>query len=320
LKRLIEESVSDVPHAFIHKNPYFPDLLNQPEVLVVPEVGRLIAIYLYTPRQRLTWRTVLPAIEDLFEIKIAVGKSVVAAAVLEATQDAPEDDNLLQLMAEMFDIFLPIRDEGDLSVDSLPNRVRRTGGNAAAKERFFDLWQLEKQRSAEHSRRFSEETYAQFVDERQVPTATRDELIESFRNTADGPGLGGLVRYHYRVRTPKEPLAGLPERNRFVFDIAISRDWQRDPVKAIDVVSLGRYGSRPKLRYLMTKARFTSYELQGQNLQYRANPVRPVLLLDGNIAGPSHDPYRYLRALLSVGWEIDRAEPEALLRLANADF
>ena len=84
----------------------------------MPEVGRLLAIYLYTPRQRPTWRTVLPTIEDLFEIKIAVGQSVIAAAVFENTHGMAVDNHLLQLMAGMFDVFLPIQDEGEFNVEA----------------------------------------------------------------------------------------------------------------------------------------------------------------------------------------------------------
>ena len=76
----------------------------------------------------------------------------------------------------------------------------------------------------------------------------------------------------------------------------------------------------------MTKARFTSYEPvtyepnEPFRLFPRQEPLRRVLLVDGNLAGPKHDPYRYIRALVSVGWEIEKAETEVLPRLAMQTF
>jgi hypothetical protein len=88
----------------------------------------------------------------------------------------------------------------------------------------------------------------------------------------------------------------------------------------IDFVALDRYGSREKIRYLMTKARLVSYALDGGELIYRGDPVKPVLMIDGNISGPAHDPYRYVKALVSVGWELEHADPISLRRIAYANF
>jgi hypothetical protein len=63
----------------IQKNPYFPDLLNQPDFLVVPQLGRLVSVHVYSPREKLTWRNVLAAVEDLFELKLVTGESTVVA-------------------------------------------------------------------------------------------------------------------------------------------------------------------------------------------------------------------------------------------------
>jgi len=70
------------------------------------------------------------------------------------------------------------------------------------------------------------------------------------------------------------------------------------------VIRAGRYGSREKLRYLMVKARMLRYRVDDGRLRSRAADFRPILIVDGNLSGPDHDPYRYVRALLSVGWEI----------------
>jgi len=64
------------------RRPYLPDLLNQPNLLLIPRPGRLVAIYVYDFGTRITWHSALGALEDLFELKTAVGIQVVAIAVI----------------------------------------------------------------------------------------------------------------------------------------------------------------------------------------------------------------------------------------------
>ncbi len=70
----------------------------------------------------------------------------------------------------------------------------------------------------------------------------------------------------------------------------------------------------------MTKARFISYDLSGSQVVYRGEPVTPVLMIAGNISGPAHDPYRYVKALVSVGWELEHAHPGALRKVIRANI
>ncbi len=75
----------------------------------------------------------------------------------------------------------------------------------------------------------------------------------------------------------------------------------------------------------MTKARFTSYEPVSDEpgepfrLIQRNERLRRVLLVNGSMAGPKHDLFRYVRALVSVGWEIERADRDVFPRLVNAN-
>src|SRR5689334_13250173 len=69
------------PH-LVQKNPYFPDLLNQPDFLVVPQLGRLVSVSVYFPQERMSWRSVLAAVEDLFELKLVTGESTVVVGFL----------------------------------------------------------------------------------------------------------------------------------------------------------------------------------------------------------------------------------------------
>ncbi len=110
---LIEQNIARTPHHLIQKNPFFPDLLNQPEFLIVPEAGRLVALYVYTPRRHLSWRRVLAMAEDLFEIKIATGESTVVAGFLVPQSDIGNSDTVyFALLNNLFDFFALV-DAGD---------------------------------------------------------------------------------------------------------------------------------------------------------------------------------------------------------------
>src|SRR5206468_3136167 len=134
--------------------------------------------------------------------------------------------------------------------------LRRAIRQLVAKERFFPLWAAEKERISSHLIRFSEERYRGFVEERSTSVRKREELISSMAIVATDLGLQPFREA--LVRTPKEAIGGLPERSRFSFDLTF---WDKHGRQVlIDAISFGPHGPRPHLRYLMTKARFTSYE------------------------------------------------------------
>jgi hypothetical protein len=58
----------------------------------------------------------------------------------------------------------------------------------------------------------------------------------------------------------------------------------------------------------MVKGRLLRYEIVDDRLRPHQRRLRLILVIDGNIAGPQHDPFRYVRSLLSVGWELIRAD------------
>jgi hypothetical protein len=50
------------------------------------------------------------------------------------------------------------------------------------------------------------------------------------------------------------------------------------------------------------------YSGEAGQLERVGQNVRPLLVVEGNLAGPDHDPYRYVRSLVSVGWELMSAD------------
>ena len=316
LVETVGRSVAHIPHYVFQKNPYLPDILNQPEFLLVPELGRLVAVYVYTPNIELSWRSALPAIEDLFEIKLSSGESTTAIAVLVPPKRLEEVDNIfVEFLRNLFDgIVINVAENQSALVNSIAEIVASSRPRAD----LFRLWRLERQRVTTNLHNFNEERYARFANERNISQLKKKAALREVRAILSQNQDVTLLE-RYKVRSPKEPLAGLPERNRFEFDLGIKRS-SVGRTRPIDVAVLGRYGSRTKLRYLMTKARLTSYEPWRGELRLRHEFLRPVLVVSGNIAGPSHDPYRYVRALVSVGWEIVEATPESVREVANGDF
>src|SRR5258707_3382477 len=92
--RILQSLIDQLPSGSFQRNPYFPNLLNQPDLLVAPEPGKIVAVFLYGRGQRPTWRSALAALEDLFEVKLQIGQSTAAMAVdlSEFTDDFYHED------------------------------------------------------------------------------------------------------------------------------------------------------------------------------------------------------------------------------------
>jgi hypothetical protein len=237
LKRTVEAAAKQEQHLILQQNPFFPDLLNQPDVVSVPQLGRLVAIYLYAPTQPINWRSVLAAIEDLFELKTSVQQSAVAIAVQDFTHGVNATSrNAGEFLQQMFDLLLPVNE--DLNYERLTRELRRAIRNVPPKERFFHLWSTEKKRMSEQLGRFSEERYRVLVEEHRPSVWERQEELIS-RLAVDARNLGLEPYREALVRTPKEAIGGLPERSRFAFDLAFRDHYGRQVF--IDAVSFGRY-------------------------------------------------------------------------------
>lgn len=78
---LLSMLVEEMGAGTFQKRPYFPDMLHQPDLLVVPEAGKIAAVSLYEFGKRISWRSALAAMEDLFEVKLYIGPHTVAIGV-----------------------------------------------------------------------------------------------------------------------------------------------------------------------------------------------------------------------------------------------
>jgi hypothetical protein len=302
----------------LQPNPFLPDVLNQPEFLIVPDFGRLVAVYVYAPRRRLGWRHALAMVEDLFEIKQATGDSTASVGIFIPAEPMSDKDAIYHtLLHNLFDSFLTVPD-GEVPLALMMRDVAQMVAGAAPRQNLSQLWRSERARISRNLAEFSEERYTSFVDTGLSSRFSKSRIIRELKaQSMDEFDLS--ITERYEVRSPKEALAGLPERNKFLFDFGVE-SIPTGRTRPVDVAVLGRYGSRSKLRYLMTKARLTHYmPLQGE-LMLRDEQTKPVLMVSGNLAGPEHDPFRYVRALVSVGWELVHATPESMREVAFANI
>jgi hypothetical protein len=292
----------------LQKNPYLPDLLHQPNFLIVPQLGKLVAIYVLTPRQPITWVDGLASLEDLFEIKNSCGEATVAIALLfPGVPQTKLGQQVLEVLSGYFDGFAVI---DDIEIEPLQRRISGLIRATAARKDLFALWQSERRRTTHNLNEFLEERYSVFVETPKRDGSSKTGVLKEIVSSL-GSEIDLRIIKKYSVRSPKEALVGLPERNRFNFDLG-AEFLPTGVTVPIEVASLDRYGSREKLRYLMTKARLTSYLTEGGRLLLRDQGQQPILVVSGNMGGPTHDPYRYVRALVSVGWRLVSAYTDSL--------
>jgi hypothetical protein len=302
LKETIVRGITnELPPGSFQKRPYFPDLLRQPDLLIVPESGKLIAIFVYQFPRRMSWQATLASLEDLFEMKLNVGShTVVCAIVASQTDHRDSGQDRLELLRNTFDRFVVLEAQNEPGVwEGLV-----AGINASVpKERLSAFLGFERERSQPFLRRFEEENYRDLTVRSNAPIFKSAELEDSVVENLSRLTKRRVVR-HPRIRNVKGEIAHLPDRYYFEFDIG----FEGRPDIAIEVIQAGKHGAREKLRSLMTKGRLLKYEVVDNQLQPRAWPLQLILIIDGNIAGPDHDPYRYVRSLLSVGWELLRVD------------
>jgi hypothetical protein len=288
------------PNSFQRK-PFFPDLLNQPDLLIVPEPGKLVAVFLYISSSRLSWKFSIAVLEDLFETKLFVGPHSISIGILlpESVEVSPQEDTI-RLLRNTFDEFLIVDFfKSQLTKEKLAPLL----AEATPRSDLFYLWKAERAQVSSGLKRFAEDKYRHLIDKQYGPSQERTYSDESIARTIER-AFGQQPIKEFLVPNVKAFLGRLPRNYAFAFDFGIA-DY---PNVAIDCIRSERYGSRQTIRYLMAKARLLRYSIENDRLLPRPITFSPILLVDGNIAGPDHDPYRYVRALLSAGWEILRAD------------
>jgi hypothetical protein len=269
--------------------------------LAVPEAGKLFAVFVYEIREPISWRSALACLEDLFEIKLSAGLFTVVIGVAKRQLEIPPaDDDKVRLLRNMFDLFHfgDGSDNGSFR-ESVASVISRPAKNS-------DLAQfLNYERALVHDAlgQFNEGQYRELIAVEQGPQLehmrSKSAVAQSLSEATGLPIIRDVL-----IRNVKGELADLRMQYSFEFDYGIEG---RADV-AFEVLRSGRYGSREKIRYLMVKGRLLRYDISNGRLRPSHRRARLILIVNGNIAGPEHDPFRYVRSLMSVGWELVRAD------------
>jgi hypothetical protein len=285
--------VRGFPAAAVQKRPAFPDLFHQPDLVIVPDSGRLIAVFAYlidSSNRRLSYE----AVEDVFEAKLVIGAStVVACLMLNGVEiQRGKRELLYSALNLMYDVFgrFDARAPQQITQDFLPmlrNGVPNT--NSAP------IWAAERKIVSIQLKRFSEEEYEIVCDPERTPAfrgpAAQVHILDLLRDLFAGDAEINAV-----VGPPYSLAETLPGRNITRFDFAIGRT-------PVEFVTFELRSVMRRVHRLMAKARLLRYP----HLPERFEPLRfvnPLLIVNGNIAGPLWDRFRYARALVSAGWEI----------------
>jgi hypothetical protein len=297
--RILQGLIDQLPSGSFQKNPYSPNLLNQPDLLVTPAPGRLVAVFLYS--RRLSWRSALASLEDLFEAKLYLGRHTVAVAydLSESSPDVGEDD-MNRLLQNTFDVFSHL---DSWKSDIRGGRFRDAMQTSAVRQNLFHLWDMEKEFVQGALRRFNKDRYRALIDRDHVPRRAKEAVVQQTAVAIEDV-TGTFPERDPLVESVKGSLGSLSGRYKLGFDLMALQ-----PIEVpIEIIRVGRHGFRDTVRYLMTKARLMRYSGEKDQLERLWEKRRPLLIVEGNLAGPDHDPFRYVRSLVSVGWEVMSAD------------
>ncbi len=251
--------------------------------------------------ERLTWRSALASLEDLFEAKLYLGRHTVAVAydLSEITPDF-EGDDMNRLLQNTFDVFFHL---DFWKSDIRGGRFWGTMQTSSVRQNLFHLWDMEKEFVQSALRRFSKERYLALVNREHVPIRAKEALVQQTAVAIEDV-TGTFPERDPLVESVKGSLGSLSGRYKLGFDLMALQ-----PIEVpIEIVRVGRHGFRDTVRYLMTKARLMRYSGEKGQLERLWEKRRPLLIVEGNLAGPDHDPFRYVRSLVSVGWEVMSAD------------
>jgi hypothetical protein len=311
----IQESVDAIaasfPTANVQKRPSFPDMLRQPNLLIVPNPGRLIAVFAYLVEPSIR-QVSYEAIEDVFEAKLVIGEStVVAGLMVGEPRISWRQEALLAVLHDLCDVFGKFEGWAPQAItqDFVPMLINGTPNKDRS-----PLWTAERKFVSTQLRRFRESKYLAVCD------AERSQ--EFVGDMGEKRMLAILQRlFADNARTDVDDARGEYSLARTVTSRKIARfDFLIGNIPT-EFFSSRREAVPQRVRRLMAKARLLRYRDPSQGVDLLPL-ARLLLIVDGNIAGPSRDRFRYARALVSAGWEIiHTSQLDSLPQLiAHGDF
>jgi hypothetical protein len=319
-------------------NPRIPEVLSNPNFLVVPRMGSLVTIAVQEiPAQKNWWSVTLALLEDLFEIKLSAGHQTFCTLVIISGENefSEWDSNrdAFRLLQSFYDRVFIIPESMELVNSRLRQELHGLLEEPHANQNLDQFWLDEAVSRQSNYVRISGLPFVQeILDSVQSERHEGHPEFEPIRDkkafikqlALDIPRNTDLyVTQNVRALNIKEQFIGrsyyfpfdllvLPRRrqhieNEILTSVDLSQIFE-DNGSLFNVLfgERGNFRNREKLRKLATYSRLISYEIREGNLQPRSNPPNLFLLLVNDIWGPEYAPERYLQMLVSAGWKLIR--------------
>jgi len=251
------------------------------------------------------------AVEDLFEFKISVGAQALATAII-ASPEIPNErqKQMLRLIENTFDDVHFLTGQPQTLAEEF--YLRRVLFRREPKVNLIHLWKSEAEFQLDAARReIPPAELSSLVDKSRIPIGHNagqaeerlyDVLTRSGRPVVPNP----------KIETIKPFVGKLKFPYRLNFDFMVNA--QR-PV-LVELIRIARSNITERLRYISLKARLTRYAVAEDGLIAHKPGYRALLVVDGNVAGPDHDPARYLRAIMRAGWNVvSQDRPQEILEI-----
>ncbi len=147
--------------------PAIPNVIFQPDLLIVPRAGMTVAVFVEDVRLRsITWGKAFEMLEKLFELKVIAGAHITAVLALLGEEG---DTKIEQLLTRMFDHFVQEEMPGFLHQDNPDSLWRDHRWHLSAmimdylhpKERWKEFWHLEKEARRKNYEQYIEKPHIQ---------------------------------------------------------------------------------------------------------------------------------------------------------------
>lgn len=308
---VIREWVTMLDSFSFISNPTIPGVINQPSYLIVPMLGKLIAIYIaWLPKKKINWPYVLALLEDLFEVKIHSGSTTSVGLILIDSDFHREslDVYMRELLGNTYDFFTIYNESNILQNREIFLReLSEWFYQGEIKERFIDLWHHERSYSLENQYLIDKNLVNTLLKESVFGDWTIEQAVKEFENKL----LDGLEPAYRLIKNPKvgnikDWFINTNRGFHFSFDFEI-----RNHLSTLMQFTRGRESRfyLREFRSLATKARFLRYRINEElRVRPRQDDYRLYLLVLGHLRGPRYDPERYITTLVGSGWLPIRAD------------
>lgn len=260
------------------ENPAAPELSFTPDFMVNFENQLIFLEIASMPREAdADWKT-LRLIEHLFEVKLFYGnKSNFNLIIMSKNGWKPYCIELLENFCDK------VIYQGDLK----STREIYTTPKASN----FELWDLEREFERSRYRKF-DDVYLRKFEYRDIREST---IAYEFSKQMLDRGL--FLQRDYSVRNLKNYYLGRAMDLRFHFDFFVNQ-------KIVEIKSF-RKMTAIVLQNLLIKSRLIRYQKEDDTIRRAQMPInRMILYVNGDLSGPRHDRFRYLRMLTNAGWDV----------------